>query len=245
MALLAAFSLPPAAFLAAAQVTLTWQDNANNEAGFTIERGEGASGAFAPLGQAGTNSTAFVDEAVVAGSVYRYRVRAFNSAGQSAYSNTATVTANAVGGTVPLGPTGAIATQPSELLNVSTRGNVTATDATIIPGFVVGPGAGRAVLIRVVGPTLGAAPFNVPGVCADPVLSVRNQAGAEIASSDNWSGSAVSDAATATGAFALPAGSRDAALVLTLPPGQYTVVVRGVAGATGVALAEVYALPLP
>jgi len=45
------------------------------------------------------------------------------------------------------------------------------------------------------------------------------------------------------GAFALPVGSKDAALVITLPPGNYTVIVSGVAGASGVALAEVYAVP--
>ena len=45
---------------------------------------------------------------------------------------------------------------------------------------------------------------------------------------------------TATGAFAWPRGSKDAALLVTLPPGSYTVVVRGVGNTAGVALVEVY-----
>jgi hypothetical protein len=50
-------------------------------------------------------------------------------------------------------------------------------------------------------------------------------------------------AASRAGAFPLPANSRDAALVIALAPGNYTVVITGVGGATGVALAEVYELP--
>jgi len=45
------------------------------------------------------------------------------------------------------------------------------------------------------------------------------------------------------GAFALPVGSADCALVVTLPPGTYTVQVSGVGATTGVALVEVYDLP--
>jgi hypothetical protein len=48
---------------------------------------------------------------------------------------------------------------------------------------------------------------------------------------------------TRVGAFALPAGSRDAALLATLPPGAYTAQVSGVGGTTGVALVEVYEVP--
>ena len=79
---------------------------------------------------------------------------------------------------------------------------------------------------------------------ADPVLKVFNTAGALIATSDNWSGSDVSAAASATGAFALDAGSKDAALVLTLAPGGYTFEVTGAPGtAAGEALADIYAAP--
>jgi hypothetical protein len=68
-----------------------------------------------------------------------------------------------------------------------------------------------------------------------------------LATNDNWSTAAnageVAAAASAAGAFALPAGSKDAALVATLPAGSYTAVVSGVGTSTGTALVELYALP--
>jgi hypothetical protein len=68
-----------------------------------------------------------------------------------------------------------------------------------------------------------------------------------VAANDNWqaqpAGAAAATAAVDAGAFPLAAGSRDAALVLNLAPGAYTLRVAGVGGATGVALAEIYLLP--
>jgi hypothetical protein len=84
------------------------------------------------------------------------------------------------------------------------------------------------------------APFNVPGVVADPQLTLM-QGGAVVASNDNWGGGAALVAAFAqVSAFTLPANSRDAVIVTTLAPGDYTVQVKGVNGTTGVALIEVY-----
>jgi len=47
-------------------------------------------------------------------------------------------------------------------------------------------------------------------------------------------------AAQAVGAFPLPSGSKDAALLLDLPPGAYTAQMEGVGGATGIGLIEIY-----
>ena len=47
---------------------------------------------------------------------------------------------------------------------------------------------------------------------------------------------------SAAGAFSIPDTSKDAAVLLALPPGGYTIVTSGVAGATGTALVEVYDL---
>lgn len=233
--LLAAFSLQ----LSAATVTLTWQDNADNEDGYRLERATGT-GSFVELaGSLPPNTSTYVDATATAGTSYSYRVRCFNTAGDSPYSNTATIAIPPLA-TLPAAPSGAGAQTAGRLVNVSNRGLVTVGDATMIPGFVIQGGPLR-VLIRAVGPTIGAPPFNVPGTCTDPQISLRNQAGAEIGANDNW---LPADAAVmaAAGAFALPAGSKDAALVITLPPGNYTVVTSGVSGAEGVALAEVYAL---
>jgi hypothetical protein len=73
----------------AAQLTLAWQDNADNENDFTIERKTGTDGAYSQIGSVGANVTSYVDNSVSRGVNYCYRVRAVNSAGASAYSNEA------------------------------------------------------------------------------------------------------------------------------------------------------------
>ncbi|HEY0945730.1 MAG TPA: MBG domain-containing protein, partial [Opitutaceae bacterium] len=130
---------------------------------------------------------------------------------------------------------------PARLVNLSTRGYVGQGEQVLIAGVIVTGNTPKKLLIRAVGPTLGG--FGVTGGLADPRLRVY--AGpAVIAQNDNWSGNAQVVAATAaTGAFALPADSKDAAIVITLAPGAYTVLVDGVNGATGVTLVETYELP--
>jgi hypothetical protein len=130
------------------------------------------------------------------------------------------------------------------VVNASTRAYVGTGAAVLIPGFTVsGTGAVR-LLIRAVGPTLGN--FGVGDVLADPTVTLYSGSTA-LATNDNW-GSAtnateLAAAATAVGAFALPAGSKDAALVATLPAGAYTAVVSGVGSSTGTALVELYVVP--
>jgi len=71
------------------QIKLVWADLANNETGFKIERStDGAS--FVQVGTVGANVTSFVSTGLQGNKVYYYRVRASNSDGDSAYSNTAT-----------------------------------------------------------------------------------------------------------------------------------------------------------
>lgn len=129
----------------------------------------------------------------------------------------------------------------SRLLNLAARAQVGAGAAGLFPGFVIAPGASKNVVVRAIGPTLALPPFNVPGPLADPQLTVLGPDSSTliVASNDNWN---AADAAAfgAVGAFALPAGSRDAALVLRLAPGAYTAQVTGAGGSTGVALVEIY-----
>ena len=109
-------------------------------------------------------------------------------------------------------------------------------------GFVVGGGTSRSVLIRAVGP--GLATVGVPtGFAPNPKLTFFSgtQASGE---NDDWADdAAVAATAARVGAFALPAGSRDASLLTTLPPGSYSVQVRPSDGAGGLVLVEVYEVP--
>ena len=130
------------------------------------------------------------------------------------------------------------------LHNLSTRGQVGSGDSILVAGFVVSGTAPKRVLVRAVGPALST--FGVTGAVADPLLKLYNSANAVIASNDNWGTDAnVPSASTTVGAFALPSGSADAALVTTLNPGPYTAQISGVAGATGVGLVEIYDVDNP
>ncbi|HRE82027.1 MAG TPA: Ig-like domain-containing protein [Opitutaceae bacterium] len=133
---------------------------------------------------------------------------------------------------------------PQKVLNLSTRGEVGTGERVLIAGFVVNGSAPKKLLIRAVGPSL--ASFGVAGVLADPVLRIL-QGTAVVRENDNWetgnTSAIVSEASVKAGAFALPSGSKDAAILLTLPPGTYTAQVTGVANSTGVALVEVYEIP--
>ncbi len=137
------------------------------------------------------------------------------------------------------GETPIIAGSTNKFVNVSTRGFAGAGDQTLIAGFVVPSGQTQTVLIRGVGPTLTG--LGVGGALADPVLEVYKQgATTPFETNDNWSGTQAATLATKVGAFPLAAGSADAALVMNLEPGGYTVQVKGKGTATGVAIVEVY-----
>ncbi len=129
----------------------------------------------------------------------------------------------------------------SRLVNLSTRGQVGSGDNALIGGFVLGGTQPRRVLIRAIGPSL--ARFDLTGVLADPVLTLF-RGSAMIAQNDDWeisrSGPAIAATAQRVGAFALNAASLDAAVLVTLAPGPYTVILAGADGGSGIALVEVY-----
>jgi hypothetical protein len=89
--------LPPAApanltatTVSSSRINLSWTDNSSNESGFRIERCKNPNcTSFAQIAQAGSGVTTFADTTVARNTAYNYRVRAFNAAGNSAYSNTA------------------------------------------------------------------------------------------------------------------------------------------------------------
>ena len=126
-----------------------------------------------------------------------------------------------------------------QLINIATRLQVGTGANAAVAGFVVAPGSGtRKLLIRGVGPTLGN--FGLPGFLPDPKLAVFDRNNQPIAQSvANGSVSALSTATAQAGAFGTSAG--DAATIVTVSPGSYTVELAGNSAATsGVGLIEVY-----
>jgi hypothetical protein len=131
------------------------------------------------------------------------------------------------------------------LVNISTRANVAGGEGLLIAGIVITGNSPKKILIRATGPALTA--FGVPGALEDPLLKLY-KGDTVIRQNDNWSESSseaalITAAGSATGAFALTVGTKDAAMLITLEPGSYTAQVSGVAGATGAALVEVYEVP--
>jgi hypothetical protein len=135
------------------------------------------------------------------------------------------------------------ATAPrTRLANLSTRAIAGRGERALIPGFVIAGPQPKRVLIRAAGPALS--PFGVDGALVDPLLTILTQAGGTVATNNDW-GTAhnlgdLIHVTTKVGAFAFPSGSRDAAALVTLSPGAYTVQTRGANDATGVALVEIY-----
>lgn len=153
---------------------------------------------------------------------------------------------NGVGTTTSRTVTLVVSPALSKITNVSVRSGAGAGNETLIVGFAIaGQGAGKPVLLRGIGPSL--TQFGVPGVLADPELTLYRDA-IFLQSNDDWGTSATADqiatTAAATGAFALSRSSKDAALRVVLQPGAYTANVSSRAG-TGVALVEVYDADIP
>ncbi len=134
-------------------------------------------------------------------------------------------------------------TPPGRLVNLSVRARAAGGDATLIAGLSLGAGPGtRPLLVRSAGPslqTLGVADF-----LADPAIEFAPLGGAMLRANDDWAGDpALAAAFASAGAFPFAAsGSRDAALFHPPGTGAYTATVRGVGGAAGITLAEVYDL---
>jgi hypothetical protein len=127
-------------------------------------------------------------------------------------------------------------------------------NSVLVCGFMVSGSSAKPVLIRGVGPSL--APYGLTGLLADPVLNVYDSSGNLVATNNDWgtpvgvnatqvtaTAATLTSTAAQVGAFPLVAGSKDAALIVTLPPGAYTAQVSGNGGTTGNGMAEVYEIP--
>lgn len=130
------------------------------------------------------------------------------------------------------------AASPARLANVATRGLIQPGDKLMIAGFIIQNGPVRAV-VRAIGPSL--AQFNIANALPDTTLQLRDVNGAIVIENDDWQSNAQQkQELEATGLQ--PTNTKEAAVVATLQPGQYTAQVRGKPESTGIGVVEVYFL---
>ncbi len=124
-----------------------------------------------------------------------------------------------------------------QIVEFSTQSSTAASHDAIINGFVLGGSGQKTVIFRALGPSLTA--LDVPDAMTDPELELYDSDGTLIASNDNWR-----DAQEALFADAgpyesfRPESDREAAIVITLPPGTYWTMVKSKDNSAGVAVAE-------
>jgi uncharacterized delta-60 repeat protein len=131
----------------------------------------------------------------------------------------------------------------ARLVNVSSRGAAGIGGNALISGFVLEGGLSSRLLLRGVGP--GLTQFGATHTVADPVITLFDSTGQTLGSNDNWVSSVndISTAALRAGAFALTRGSKDAAVLATLPSGVYTIQVTSDSATAATALLEIYQVP--
>jgi fibronectin type 3 domain-containing protein len=169
-------------------VALSWTDNATTETGYVVESStDGLT--FSPLAALPANSTSYVDSSIVVGGSYTYRVAAFNLAGMSGYSNTASLTVVAPPPADPTGLTAALAAGPQ----VSLSWTDNAVDET---GFVVERADNGGAFAQIATP----AAFNGTGTVTyvDATVSLGSSyayrvAAVSLAGQSGWSNTASAD----------------------------------------------------
>lgn len=126
---------------------------------------------------------------------------------------------------------------PAQPLNISTRMEVRTDDQVLIGGFIIAGSEPKEVVLRAIGPSL--TDFGIANALADPVLELHGSDGALITMNDNWK----EDQQTEIEESGFqPGDDLEAAIVTTLDPGNYTAIVSGKDGGTGVGLVEGYDL---
>jgi hypothetical protein len=132
----------------------------------------------------------------------------------------------------------------SVLGNISSRAFVQTEDNVMIGGFIVEGTQPKRVIIRAIGPEL--TQYGVPNALPDPNLALHDGAGTLIASNDNWQTTVIGGVITKDQVTDIqnsghaPTQPTESAIIATLPPGNYTAIVRGKNIIVGVALVEVY-----
>jgi len=134
----------------------------------------------------------------------------------------------------------------SILRNISSRAFVETDENVMIGGFIVQGTQPKRVIIRAIGPEL--THYGVANALPDPTLDLHNHTGDLIASNDNWQTTVIggiimqNQVSDIQNSGHAPTQASESAIIATLPPGNYTAVVRAKTIIVGVALVEVYDL---
>jgi len=126
----------------------------------------------------------------------------------------------------------------AELTNVSTRGFVGTGDNVLIVGFIAN--GSTQVVVRGLGPTLAQPQFGVSGALADPFVTLVDGNGNVVQTNDNWKNT---DQAAISATGKAPPNDLEAAILAPVAAGNYTAILSGNGGGTGIGLVEVYKLP--
>ena len=126
----------------------------------------------------------------------------------------------------------------TKLMNVSTRGVVEQGEGVMIAGFIVQGSNQKQVVVRGLGPSLTA--LGVPSAIADPTVQLLDANGTQLAYDDDYASIPAPDQQVLSANGLTPTEAREAAIVATVAPGNYTAILRG--KTNGIGLVEVYDL---
>jgi hypothetical protein len=125
----------------------------------------------------------------------------------------------------------------AKVVNISTRGFVLSGEDAMIGGFIITGSESSELVIRAIGQSLAA--LDVPDPLADPFLEIHDGNGAIIETNNNWRDS---QETVLKNTGLAPSDDLESALLISVPPGNYTAIVRGAGGGSGNGLVEVYQL---
>ena len=207
-------------------ITIAW--NANSEpdiAGYRVHYGT-ATEPYQYLVDVPSTSATIAN--LKSGVTYTFAITAYNFSGaESSYSAPLSYTV----GSSRVIPTAVLA-------NISSRAKVLPGENVMIGGFIIDGVISKKVAVRAIGPSLSIA--GVTGALSDPYLQLVDSNGGVVAANDNWN---VPGQEIASYGIA-PTDGREAALVATLTPGNYSAVVSGQGNSSGVGLVELYDLEM-
>jgi hypothetical protein len=125
-----------------------------------------------------------------------------------------------------------------KLANISTRAFVNTSGNIVIAGFILGNNSGDdRVVVRGMGPSLNG--LGLSPLLANPTLELRDGNGTLLISDDDWQDNDA-QAAEISAAGLAPGNAKESAIAAKLPPGQYTALLAGLNGGTGIGIVEVY-----